>query len=95
MLFRSLPDQKNPLEDEIVPAYCGDLNGDGQIDSFDLVLLNKYINDDIFFNTAQIEAADVLDDGAITKADSATLKNYILGKYHKLPVTIDMLMSQQ
>lgn len=91
---QTLPDQRNPLEDEIVPSYCGDLNGDGQIDSFDLVMLNKYINDDIFFNTAQIEAADVLDDGVITRADSAALKNYILGKYHKLPVTIDMLMEQ-
>lgn len=89
---QTLPDQKWPLEDAVVPKYCGDVNGDGQIDSFDLVLLNKYINDDVFFNTAQQEAADVLDDDVITTADAAALRKYILGEYHKLPVTIDMLL---
>ena len=88
----TLPDQRLPHEKAIVPKYCGDVNGDGQIDSFDLVLLNKYINDDVFFNTAQIEAADVLDDGVITTADASALRKYILGSYHKLPVTIDMLI---
>ncbi len=87
-----LPDQRMPLEEAIVPEYCGDVNGDGLIDSFDLVMLDKYINDDIFFNTAQQEAADILDDGVITKADSAALRKYILGEYDKLPITIEMLV---
>lgn len=88
----TLPDQRMPLENEIVPTYCGDVNGDGQIDSFDLVLLNQYINNKVFFNTAQKEAADILADGAITSADAAALRKYILGEYGELPVTIDMLL---
>lgn len=87
----TLPDQKMPLEDAIVPTYCGDVNGDGQIDSFDLVFLNKYINGNLYFNDAQIEAADILKDGVITSADAAILRKYILGEYSKLPVTVDML----
>ena len=87
----TLPDQKMPLEDAIVPTYCGDVNGDGQIDSFDLVLLNKYINGKVYFNDAQIEASDILKDGVITSADAAILRKYILGEYSKLPLTVDML----
>lgn len=87
----TLPDQKLPLEDAIVPTYCGDVNGDGQIDSFDLVLLNKYINGKVYFNEAQVEASDILKDGVITSADAAILRKYILGEYSKLPLTVDML----
>lgn len=87
----TLPDQKMPLEDAISPTYCGDVNGDGQIDSFDLVLLSQYVNGKVYFNTAQQEAADVLADGVITSADAAALRKYILGEYRQLPITIDML----
>lgn len=88
---KTLPDQKLPLEDAVVPKYCGDVNGDGQIDSFDLVLLNKYINNRVYFNTAQEKAADILADGAITSADAVALRKFILGEYNQLPVTFDML----
>lgn len=86
-----LPEQRSPLEDAVVPKYCGDLNGDGQIDSFDLVLLNKYLSNNVYFNEAQIKAADILSDGVITSADASVLRKYILGEYSQLPVTIDML----
>lgn len=84
-------DQRWPLENAIAPEYCGDVSGDGVIDSFDLVMLNQYINDSLFFNTAQQEAADVFDDGIITKVDATALKMYILGEVDKLPVTLEML----
>lgn len=88
----TLPEQKMPLADAVVPTYCGDVDGDGQIDSFDLVLLNKYINNKVYFNEAQVAAADIFADGAITQADADFLRKYILGKYDKLPITIDMLV---
>lgn len=86
-----LPEQRAPLEDAVVPKYYGDLNGDGQIDSFDLVLLNKYLSKNVYFNEAQEKAADILSDGVITSADASVLRKYILGEYNQLPVTIDML----
>lgn len=88
---QDIQDQRWPLEDAIVPEYCGDVSGDGVIDSFDLVMLNQYINDSLFFNNAQLEAADVFDDGIITKVDATALKMYILGEVDKLPVTLEML----
>lgn len=86
--------QEVPVKYRVIPQSTGDLNGDGQVDSFDLVLLKKYVadKDSVYFNDLQIAAADTFKDGAVTSADVLMLSKYILGEYSKLPVTIDMLL---
>lgn len=89
-----LDGQEVPVKYRVVPKSTGDLNGDGQVDAFDLVLLRKYVADreSVYFNDLQIAAADTFKDGAVTSADVLMLSKYILGEYNKLPVTIDMLL---
>ncbi|HRR76403.1 MAG TPA: CAP domain-containing protein [Ruminococcus sp.] len=81
-----------PEKYPIKPACSGDLTGDGIIDSYDLVLIYQYLDDEMYFNDLQKESADLLKDGNITSADAAVLRKYLLGDYKTLPVTIDMLM---
>lgn len=90
----TLNGQEIPVKYRVVPKSTGDLNGDGQVDSFDLVLLKKYVADkeSVYFNDLQAAAADTFKDGAITSADVLMLSKYILGEYDRLPVTIDMLL---
>ena len=90
----TLNGQEIPVKYRVVPKSTGDLNGDGQIDSFDLVLLKKYVADkeSVYFNDLQTAAADTFKDGAVTSADVLMLSKYILGEYDRLPVTIDMLL---
>ncbi len=74
-----------PQRYEIIPASCGDINGDGFVDSFDYILLVKYIEGEAYLNDLQIESADCLKDGSITIADAATLQKYILHKIDQIP----------
>lgn len=77
-----------PDKYKVVPKSAGDISGDGIIDMFDYVLLNKYLGNEITLNPLQVESADVLQDGVITYSDSAYLKRYILGKISELPVKL-------
>lgn len=81
-----------PEKYPVKPACSGDLSGDGRIDSFDLVLLLQYLDDETYFNELQLEAADLLKDGAITSLDAAVLKKFILGDCEDLPITLDELL---
>jgi len=83
-----LDGQYIPDEYKIVPQVTGDINGDGVIDSFDYVLLCSYINKQVTLNPAQVESADILQDGAITYSDAAYLRKYILGEINEVPVKL-------
>lgn len=84
----SVPGQYYPDKYKIVPKSTGDINGDGILDSFDYVMLNKYLAGETTFNELQTESADILKDGAITYSDAAYLKKYILGDVTELPVKL-------
>ncbi|MDE5583417.1 MAG: hypothetical protein K2J08_06910 [Ruminococcus sp.] len=63
----------------------GDINGDGIIDSFDLVLLRRFLLKEITFTSVQMESADILYDGAVSYLDAFYLKKYIFGEINELP----------
>lgn len=67
---------------EIIPYYdiiLGDVNGDGKITINDATLLQKYLNDSIELNNAQLKAADVNQNGKITVQDVTEIQKYIAG----------------
>lgn len=77
------------LDDEIpveLEYISGDINGDGMIDSFDLVVLKEFVSGSVGFNDVQLAAADVYADGVIDAQDIRILTSFILGEYASLPV---------
>lgn len=79
---QSLDDENNvPVESVIY----GDINFDGVIDSFDLILITLHVNGSMELTDEQLEAADVITDGFVTEMDAAMLKMYILGKISAFP----------
>lgn len=72
-----------PVEDA-APAeleyVSGDINGDGMIDSFDLVVLKQYVSGTVGFNEVQLAAADVSADGTVDAQDVKALTSFILGE---------------
>lgn len=77
-----------PDEYQVSATVAGDINGDGMIDSFDYVLLCRYINNQVTLNTQQIKCADVLRDGNVSYSDATVLRKYILGENVELPVKL-------
>lgn len=73
---------------KIVPQATGDINGDGIIDSFDYVLLCRYLNKQVTLNPLQVESADILQDGVVSYSDAAYLRKYILGEIEEVPVKL-------
>lgn len=90
---KTLDGQYIPESTETVPVGSGDINGDSEINSFDLITINKYLAKEIEFNEAQMQSADLLQDGMITVFDAAVLRKYILGQYHTIPVTLEMFLN--
>ncbi|MDE6425556.1 MAG: SCP-like extracellular [Ruminococcus sp.] len=80
--------QYYPNEYEMLPCATGDINGDGMVDSFDFVMLCRYINGQVTLNPRQVESADILADGAVTYSDAAYLRKYILGQIETIPVKL-------
>lgn len=79
-----------PQKYDIVPKSCGDINGDGVVDTFDYVNLTTYLEkkaagEPVSYNDLQLEAADCLKDGQVTVADAKALQRYLLGEYTALP----------
>ena len=79
-----------PQKYDIVPKSCGDINGDGVVDTFDYVNLTVYLEkqaagEPVSYNDLQMEAADCLKDGQVTIADAKALQRYLLGEYTALP----------
>ena len=65
----------------------GDFDGDGIIDSFDLLLARKALTKSFAGSSKAINLtiADVNGDGSFTIADIVTLGNYLKGKVNKFP----------
>lgn len=63
--------------EETVKTVRGDLNGDGLINGFDMVMLRKYF---ISWNQALDEIADLNYDGEVNIADAVLLQKFLLGK---------------
>lgn len=76
------------------PVDTGDINGDQEINSFDLITINKYLAGKVKLNDLQLESADILKDGAVTSADVLVLRKYILGKIKSVPLTMDEYIIQ-
>lgn len=87
-----LNDQYIPESQKTVPVGSGDINGDSEINSFDLITINRYLAKETELNDLQKESADLLKDGVITSADAVVLRKYILGEYQEIPMTMDMLL---
>ncbi len=92
--FGPLEDEYIPERYKTVPKDTGDINGDGEINSYDLITINKYLAKKLDLNDLQIASADLLKDGSITSADATVLRKYILGKVKTVPLTMDEYVSQ-
>ena len=68
---------------EEVSFIAGDINSDGKIDSFDMVLARKALAGTPFESQSASYASDVNNDGQFTVADVLLINNYILGKIKK------------
>lgn len=83
-----IPEDTSTHDDDIEVYQTGDLTGDGIVDSFDLVLLCRYLNGQVTLTPAQIKSAEILEDGTIDYTDVFYLKNYILGEITEMPVKL-------
>ncbi len=80
------PHKADPhIEEPVEKIIYGDLNFDGIVDSFDLILMKRYINGTMEFTEAQLAAADMITDGFVTDLDASILKMFILGQIDTLP----------
>lgn len=68
-------------------GLMGDLNGDGRINTTDLLILNKYLQG--VCDITRYGAADLDYDGAVTTADLAILNKYAMGIISTLPTTVN------
>ena len=77
--------ESSVLAEEIV---YGDVNLDGEINSFDFAVMRMYLVGKIkeFESDKSIKAADVNGDGEFNSLDFALMKKYLLGKIKEFPV---------
>lgn len=87
-----LKNQYLPETIKVRPVSSGDINGDGEINSFDLITINKYLAGMKELNKLQLESADMLKDGKVDADDADVLAMYILGDCDTLPITAEMLL---
>ena len=59
----------------------GDVNGDGEIDKFDYILVKRAVMNTITLDDAQKALADVNDDGEIDKFDYILVKRHVMGTF--------------
>lgn len=91
-IFRDTNLVYDPAGLHIKPISNGDINGDGVVDIFDVVLLERYINGDERLNTEQIASADIVVDGAITIMDLEFLRMYVLGEISELELDVGVAL---
>ena len=79
--------EKEDISAEKITGFVGDLNSDGIVDSFDLVLMRKTLTDinRSSKNKALAAAADVNGDNSVNIADLVTMQSYILGREKSFP----------
>lgn len=73
------------VDDRYVTLY-GDINCDGVIDITDAVMLQKYLNDSVSLNYAQLANADCQKDEQIDSTDVVVLMQFLLNSFTSLPV---------
>ncbi len=59
----------------------GDLNGNGELDAVDYMLLKRYVLGTCKLSDAQKKAADVSGDGKVNSLDYAMVKRHVLKRY--------------
>ncbi|PKM62407.1 MAG: hypothetical protein CVU97_05530 [Firmicutes bacterium HGW-Firmicutes-21] len=70
----------------IRPAYSkGDLNGDGQVNSVDYLMLKRICLGTFKPTSGQLFASDINDDGAVTSADYLMIKRFFNRTHYFLP----------
>ncbi|MBP9988853.1 MAG: DUF4474 domain-containing protein [Ruminococcus sp.] len=67
----------------------GDTNGDGSINSFDALMIVKYLIGTETFSESQKKAADVDGDGKVNTNDALYILEYTTGDINKLPASKD------
>lgn len=87
-IFRDTNLVYDPAALHIKPISNGDINGDGAVDIFDVVMLEQYLNGDIRLNTEQLKSADIVVDGAVTIMDVEFLRMYVLGEIPELELDV-------
>ncbi|EPR12073.1 dockerin type I domain-containing protein [Ruminiclostridium papyrosolvens] len=78
------PTEPTDPQDPGQTVKCGDINGDGNIDTIDFATLKMYLLGQPV--TINIGASDLDSDNAVTILDLAVLKKYLLGQVATLPV---------
>lgn len=87
-IFRDTNLVYDPAGLHIKPISNGDINGDGVVDIFDIVMLEQYLNGDVRLNTEQIKSADIVVDNAVTAMDVEFLRMYVLGEIPELELDV-------
>lgn len=73
-------------EDIVSPDFIlGDINSDGSIDSFDIVLARKGLINGGFADITASKAADVNQDGKYSVADTVLIQQFVLGTIKSFP----------
>lgn len=73
-------------EDITAPDFIlGDINSDGSIDSFDIVLARKGLINGGFADITAAKAADVNQDGKYSVADTVLIQQFVLGTIKSFP----------
>lgn len=65
----------------LIIVVCGDVNGSGDIEKFDYILVKRYCMGSIILNAHQIIAADTNRGGTVDKYDYILVKRHCLGTY--------------
>lgn len=78
----SLSDKTDRQDDNFI---LGDINCDGYINCFDMVLARKGLLDGKFVSNIAAKAADVNQDGKYSVADAVLIQEFILGKIITFP----------
>lgn len=87
-IFRDSNLVYDPSALHIKPVSNGDIDGDGVVDIFDVVMLEQYLNGDVRLNAEQMKSADIVVDGVITTMDVEFLRMYILGEIPELELDV-------
>lgn len=82
LALNMIPGQQSAEKASGIDVVMGDLNGDGRVNTYDLILLRKLSDSKSTTNDGQYEkiAGDVTGDGIIDKGDLELLSDFLLGK---------------
>ena len=72
---------------DVAPSVIyGDVNGDGEVTTFDAALTYAYVNKKLKFTEVQQKAADINGDGEVTTFDAALIYAYVNKKISQFPI---------